>query len=57
MVRQLQVPQWVAFRERLPPTPRGLKAGDTVADVLARNILLPLPLLLTGLFISSCIWE
>ena len=53
---QPQVPQWVAFRERLPPTPRGLKAGDAVADVLARNILLPLPLLLTGLFVYSCLW-
>ena len=52
-----QVPQWVAFRERLPPTPTGLRAGDTWGEVAARNVLLPLPPLLVVLLIYFILWE
>lgn len=51
-----QVPQWVAFRERLPATPRGLRSGDSRLDVAARNLLLPLPPLLAALLLYSILW-
>ena len=55
-VTATQVPQWVAFRERLPLTPTGLQNGDAALEVAARNLLLPLPPLLAVILIYSLLW-
>lgn len=46
------MPQWTAFRERLPTTPAGLRYGDCRGHALRRWLLFPTPLLLTALILQ-----
>jgi hypothetical protein len=45
------MPLWTDLRERLPPTPGGLRRGDCAGHAARRAILFPAPFVIVGLLV------